>query len=988
MAGIKKYLIFTVWCLTIPAISAAMPIELYKVVVDHKMDAYKLAAKKQWPVYFIYKNIILASKDVGDNPAERSIISSEMVYKGDTRNLSWVRYKGAVPGPSALDGIIFEAGGTYLVEREKAKSFMLSKRAGALTGIRRFVDQPLNLSSDNSVIDPNLEKDAAIASIVDQIDTAKVRADVEGLQALVTRYIRADNHAAVAEWLRQEFLSMGISDVQVDTFIFTPWWGGGQAVGYNVIASITGLCDTSITYMVCGHYDSVLDLYFPPDTPSVYFAPGADDNASGTAAVLEMARVLAANRPNCNVKFLALDAEEMGGIGGYAFVDTIKSKEMNVGLVMNFDMIGARCDEYSGEVNDSIFVSRIYPGCEKYAYLLGKMASFYGEIADTPLVAVYTSNDLNSSDSWEFYQNGYNVTYGTEYVFSDDWHQPSDSITHMNIRYCTSIIKAGLGMMATLSNYPRVVKDIEVSYVGDNAIRLQWKANEEPGIVGYDIGYGTSSGNYTGHTSVSGLSVELANLTDAGYYISVRAVNDLGRKSIEAQEIEVQVPTIKTVLIVDDDGGALDACGESWTKYIEAAVADLGYRYSTVVVGQYYAAVLGYFPHYPMIIWNLGPDYDERVDSIYQVISDTNQTILMEYLDAGGKLWMIGQRYLWTSNPDTSVHPNLWSDYLRLSRVNGWINKPCSTITGVPGDTIGDGFLDPIFNGYGRLCNNYWTESGYGCQLVPDPTESTAVGFMTNNDGGFVAVRTQNDSAGGYRFVFTAFPFEAVSTTELRDTLAARIIAWLMPQTPDYQAPESPGGFSAVQQDSQVVCLWQSNTEADLAGYNIYRALLDGLPQWAKIAGVAAPETSFADCTIKDDSTYCYAVTSYDNSYPYNESQRSDYVTVTISGLGVGVGDKGRPTAKFYLDQIKPNPVTRSAAVDYQLPVAGKVSLKIYNVAGQIVKTLVNAQQGSGHYTVYWDGTNEQGDNVNSGVYLCRLWANDMCQTRRMVVLR
>ncbi|MFQ6092079.1 MAG: FlgD immunoglobulin-like domain containing protein, partial [bacterium] len=77
----------------------------------------------------------------------------------------------------------------------------------------------------------------------------------------------------------------------------------------------------------------------------------------------------------------------------------------------------------------------------------------------------------------------------------------------------------------------------------------------------------------------------------------------------------------------------------------------------------------------------------------------------------------------------------------------------------------------------------------------------------------------------------------------------------------------------------------------------------------------------------------------------------------------------------------------------FQLPVvsgqsAPHVILKIYNILGQEVRTLVDEVKEPGYYTVTWDGRNERGDEVPSGVYFYRMTAGDFTDTKRMVVMK
>lgn len=88
------------------------------------------------------------------------------------------------------------------------------------------------------------------------------------------------------------------------------------------------------------------------------------------------------------------------------------------------------------------------------------------------------------------------------------------------------------------------------------------------------------------------------------------------------------------------------------------------------------------------------------------------------------------------------------------------------------------------------------------------------------------------------------------------------------------------------------------------------------------------------------------------------------------------------------LGQNYPNPFNPSTTMEYSLPVAGDVSLQVVNLLGQTVKTLVGEWQPAGSYRISWDGTNESGAAVASGVYFYRLVAGDIKQSRKMILAR
>jgi len=90
----------------------------------------------------------------------------------------------------------------------------------------------------------------------------------------------------------------------------------------------------------------------------------------------------------------------------------------------------------------------------------------------------------------------------------------------------------------------------------------------------------------------------------------------------------------------------------------------------------------------------------------------------------------------------------------------------------------------------------------------------------------------------------------------------------------------------------------------------------------------------------------------------------------------------------FALSQNFPNPFNPESEISYDLPNDSWVKLSIYNISGQKVKTLVDGFEAAGHKTVIWDGKNEKGEQVASGVYFYRLEAGDFTATKKMVLLR
>ncbi len=110
--------------------------------------------------------------------------------------------------------------------------------------------------------------------------------------------------------------------------------------------------------------------------------------------------------------------------------------------------------------------------------------------------------------------------------------------------------------------------------------------------------------------------------------------------------------------------------------------------------------------------------------------------------------------------------------------------------------------------------------------------------------------------------------------------------------------------------------------------------------------------------------------------------------------FGTGVDtleDMGSPLVKsFSLSQNHPNPFNPSTTIDYTVSgdEAVRILLNIYDLRGGIVRTLVDAVREPGRFTVYWDGKDNNGNDVDSGIYLYRIEAGDYTSTRKMTILR
>ena len=112
---------------------------------------------------------------------------------------------------------------------------------------------------------------------------------------------------------------------------------------------------------------------------------------------------------------------------------------------------------------------------------------------------------------------------------------------------------------------------------------------------------------------------------------------------------------------------------------------------------------------------------------------------------------------------------------------------------------------------------------------------------------------------------------------------------------------------------------------------------------------------------------------------------RLKVIPITLTGVAEKPGE---PYAGFILDQITPNPMNTNTTIKYQLAAAQMVSLKVYAITGQLVRSLVAGHEQAGSYEVTWDSRDSRGNRVASGVYFVKLEAGDNTATGKLLLIR
>ncbi|MDP2807953.1 MAG: FlgD immunoglobulin-like domain containing protein [bacterium] len=134
---------------------------------------------------------------------------------------------------------------------------------------------------------------------------------------------------------------------------------------------------------------------------------------------------------------------------------------------------------------------------------------------------------------------------------------------------------------------------------------------------------------------------------------------------------------------------------------------------------------------------------------------------------------------------------------------------------------------------------------------------------------------------------------------------------------------------------------------------------------------------------------YNYAYLNSDDTLSIDSLRlKARYAKTFFDQLGVTGAPNENTITSFGLLQNAPNPFRQQTTISYQTSKSEMVNLKVYNIAGQTVKTLVNEDKKAGSYEIRWDGKDECGNLVASGVYFCQLKAGEKIVTKRMMLLR
>jgi hypothetical protein len=367
-----------------------------------------------------------------------------------------------------------------------------------------------------------------IAKIVAEVSRERIERNIRRLAAFGTRHTLSDTTSetrgvgAARRWIKAELESCSRGtplEVAFDEHAVGPSARvpapGAKVV--NVAATLRGAQPESRErlYIVSGHYDSMRSNIMDGQGD----APGADDDASGTAVSMELACVMSHHRFDATLVFLAVAGEEQGLLGSTAFANDARAKNLDVAGMFTNDIVGNTHGADGSRHADRLrlFAQGIPPleaNSPEVRTQLGtggendgatrQLARAIKAAADRYVqgvrVDVIWRRDryLRGGDHFPFLEAGYPAVRFTEAV--EDWrHQHQDPRVEDGVRfgdlpefvdfdYVAQVARINGAALASLALAPAAPRDVEMEALrleADTTIR--WKANTEPDLAGYRI---------------------------------------------------------------------------------------------------------------------------------------------------------------------------------------------------------------------------------------------------------------------------------------------------------------------------------------------------------------------------------------------------------------------------------------------------------------------------------------------------------------------
>ncbi|MGH7568161.1 MAG: M20/M25/M40 family metallo-hydrolase, partial [Gemmatimonadales bacterium] len=349
----------------------------------------------------------------------------------------------------------------------------------------------------------------SIGATVADVSVARIYGYAKDLFGFDAKHITQPGNRLAIEYLARTLAMFGY---EPELQWFEPRPGIRTA---NVIATLRGSTSPDVTYVVSSHFDSVEP------------GPGSDDNTSGTTALLEAARVLAARPQPATIRFAFFTGEEAGLLGSREFVRRAQAAGERIAGALNNDMIGwmndHRLDNTIRYSNDGI-----------------RDIQHGAALLFTDLIT-YDSRYYQSTDAAAYYEAYGDIVGGIgsyPILGNPHYHQSHDVLETVSQRLVAEVSKTTVATLMLLASSPARPTGLRVAVAGRDSVAVEWQPAPERGVTGYRVVWGPAEDLQRRTITVTEARAALAD-AGPGTVVSVKAVNGRGLESWDWARAEV-----------------------------------------------------------------------------------------------------------------------------------------------------------------------------------------------------------------------------------------------------------------------------------------------------------------------------------------------------------------------------------------------------------------------------------------------------------------
>jgi hypothetical protein len=414
--------------------------------------------------------------------------------------------------------------------------------------------------------------DAELRGILRDVDQRHLEDTVHALVGFGTRHTLSTQTdpvrgiGAATRYVQQQMLgyaarSNGRMTVELQSFVQPPSARIPNPVTItNVVATLHGTTSPNRMYVVSGHIDSRVTDVLNPDSD----APGADDDASGVALVMELARVMAPHPSEATIVFTVVAGEEQGLFGSAFQAAQYRAANADIQGMFSDDIVGASVADDgtrdphtirlftegvpTTETANQAAIRRAVGGeVDGVSRQLGRFVTLVAENEETDMRirTIYRRDRfLRASDHVSYLSNGYPAARFTEPAENfDHEHQDvrvengvqiGDLIQFMDFGFLTRVVKVNAATLWSLAKGPGTPKNVGIqAQVLSNTTELTWAANTEPDLEGYEVVWReTTDADWTHVIPVGNVtSASFPHFSKDNVFFGVRAVDTTGHHS-------------------------------------------------------------------------------------------------------------------------------------------------------------------------------------------------------------------------------------------------------------------------------------------------------------------------------------------------------------------------------------------------------------------------------------------------------------------------